>query len=98
MLLLSNVCNEAALIAARDLKSMIELTDFDKAIERVVAGKSRNLVNITILWNVCNEAALIAARDLKSMIELTDFDKAIERVEAGKSRNLVNIHISLHGG
>ena len=45
MLLLSNVCNEAALIAARDLKSMIELTDFDKAIERVVAGKSGNLVN-----------------------------------------------------
>ena len=37
---IANVCNEAALIAARDLKSVIELTDFDKAIERVVAGKS----------------------------------------------------------
>lgn len=35
---IANVCNEAALIAARDLKSVIELTDFDKAIERVVAG------------------------------------------------------------
>ena len=43
---IANVCNEAALIAARDLKSMIELTDFDKAIERVVAGKSGNSVNI----------------------------------------------------
>lgn len=35
---IANVCNEAALIAARDLKALIELTDFDKAIERVVAG------------------------------------------------------------
>ena len=43
---IANVCNEAALIAARDLKSMIELTDFDKAIERVVAGKAGNLVKI----------------------------------------------------
>ena len=40
MRLLFNFCNEAALIAARDLKSMIELTDFDKAIERAVAGKT----------------------------------------------------------
>lgn len=37
---IANVCNEAALIAARDLKTRIELIDFDKAIERVVAGKS----------------------------------------------------------
>lgn len=35
---IANVCNEAALIAARDLKTRIELIDFDKAIERVVAG------------------------------------------------------------
>lgn len=35
---IANVCNEAALIAARDLKSVIELIDFDKAIERVIAG------------------------------------------------------------
>ncbi|KAL4235181.1 AFG3-like protein 2 [Mactra antiquata] len=33
-----NVCNEAALIAARDSKKAIELSDFEKAIERVVAG------------------------------------------------------------
>ncbi|XP_045193250.2 AFG3-like protein 2 [Mercenaria mercenaria] len=33
-----NVCNEAALIAARDSKSEVELVDFEKAIERVVAG------------------------------------------------------------
>ena len=36
---IANVCNEAALIAARELKNKIELIDFDKAIERVVAGK-----------------------------------------------------------
>lgn len=35
---IANVCNEAALIAARDLKTKIELIDFDRAIERVVAG------------------------------------------------------------
>ncbi|XP_052231900.1 AFG3-like protein 2 [Dreissena polymorpha] len=33
-----NVCNEAALIAARDSKKTIEMSDFDKATERVVAG------------------------------------------------------------
>ena len=34
-----NVCNEAALIAARDDKQAVEMIDFDKAIERVVAGE-----------------------------------------------------------
>jgi len=33
-----NVCNEAALIAAREGKETIELVDFDKATERVIAG------------------------------------------------------------
>ncbi|XP_052816894.1 AFG3-like protein 2 isoform X2 [Mya arenaria] len=33
-----NVCNEAALIAARDGKKTIEILDFDKATERVIAG------------------------------------------------------------
>lgn len=36
-----NVCNEAALIAARDAKEEIELSDFEKAIERVIAGLER---------------------------------------------------------
>lgn len=35
---IANVCNEAALIAARDLNSTIELKHFELAIERVVAG------------------------------------------------------------
>jgi len=35
---IANVCNEAALIAARDLNTSIELKHFEQAIERVVAG------------------------------------------------------------
>jgi AFG3 family protein len=35
---ISNVCNEAALIAARTKKTAVEMVDFDKAIDRVVAG------------------------------------------------------------
>ena len=35
----ANVCNEAALIAARDLNDAIEMQHFEQAIERVVAGK-----------------------------------------------------------
>ncbi|XP_011642238.1 AFG3-like protein 2 [Pogonomyrmex barbatus] len=35
---IANVCNEAALIAARDLNDYIQLKNFEQAIERVVAG------------------------------------------------------------
>ena len=35
---IANVCNEAALIAARDLSPSIIKQHFDAAIERVVAG------------------------------------------------------------
>jgi len=35
---IANVCNEAALIAARDLNTTIEHSHFEQAIERVVAG------------------------------------------------------------
>ena len=35
----ANVCNEAALIAARYLASEVQLTHFEQAIERVVAGE-----------------------------------------------------------
>ena len=39
---IANVCNEAALIAARYLSPKVELTHFEQAIERVIAG---NLFN-----------------------------------------------------
>jgi len=35
---IANVCNEAALLAARDGKDSIEMEDFEKAIDRVIAG------------------------------------------------------------
>ncbi|KAG5309375.1 PREDICTED: AFG3-like protein 2 isoform X1 [Acromyrmex echinatior] len=35
---IANVCNEAALIAARDLNDNIQLKNFEQAIERVIAG------------------------------------------------------------
>jgi cell division protease FtsH len=38
---LENVVNQAALAAARDGKDAVEITDFDEAIERVVAGSER---------------------------------------------------------
>ena len=38
---LANVVNEAALLAARRQKVAVEATDFDEAIERVVAGSER---------------------------------------------------------
>ena len=37
---IANVCNEAALIAARSLAKKIELKHFEAAIERVIAGKN----------------------------------------------------------
>lgn len=38
---IANVCNEAALIAARDLNDKIVLKNFEQAIERVVAGMEK---------------------------------------------------------
>lgn len=38
---IANVCNEAALIAARDLNNSINLKHFEQAIERVVAGMEK---------------------------------------------------------
>lgn len=35
---LANIVNEAALLAARENKEAVEMTDFDEAIERIVAG------------------------------------------------------------
>ncbi|KAH3677594.1 hypothetical protein WICPIJ_008941, partial [Wickerhamomyces pijperi] len=38
---ISNCCNEAALIAAREDCDVVELVHFEKAIERVIAGLER---------------------------------------------------------
>ena len=44
---IANVCNEAALLAARKGKSAIEMDDFEQAIDRVIAGleKSNKLIS-----------------------------------------------------
>lgn len=38
---IANICNEAALIAARDLNDSINLKHFEQAIERVIAGMEK---------------------------------------------------------
>ena len=45
---LANIINEAALLAARNDKEVVELSDFDEAIDRVVAGlqKKNRVMNI----------------------------------------------------
>mmetsp|Transcript_27322 Transcript_27322/g.50369 ORF Transcript_27322/g.50369 Transcript_27322/m.50369 type:complete len:692 (-) Transcript_27322:280-2355(-) len=35
---IANVCNEAALVAARDNKTSVEMVDFERAIDRVIGG------------------------------------------------------------
>lgn len=40
---IANVCNEAALIAARDLSESISYKHFESAIERVIAGMEKKL-------------------------------------------------------
>ena len=37
---IANVCNEAALIAARYLSDKVNLKHFEQAIERVIGGRS----------------------------------------------------------
>ncbi|PSQ66169.1 MAG: AAA family ATPase [Bacteroidetes bacterium QH_2_64_74] len=39
---IENVCNEAALLAARDGKAAVQQDDFERAVERVVAGLEKN--------------------------------------------------------
>lgn len=41
---IANVCNEAALIAARTLSEDITIKNFEAAIERVIAGLERKTV------------------------------------------------------
>jgi cell division protease FtsH len=44
---LENLCNEAALLAARQLKEYIEMTDFEEALDRVLTGLKRRGLYIT---------------------------------------------------
>ncbi len=44
---ISNICNEAALIAARSKKKLVEMKDFNAAIDRVVGGLEKKSKVIT---------------------------------------------------
>lgn len=47
---IANICNEAALIAARSDKDAIGMMDFEAAVDRVIGGlEKRNKVN-TNFW------------------------------------------------
>ena len=45
----ANVCNEAALIAARHTSSFIEMKHFEQAIERVIGGNFLRSLNLWFL-------------------------------------------------
>ncbi len=44
---LKNLCNEAALLAARENKSVVEMVDFEEATDRVIAGVRRKGIIIS---------------------------------------------------
>ena len=45
---ISNICNEAAIIAARADKDKIELSDFEKAVDRVIGGLEKKNAVMTV--------------------------------------------------
>jgi cell division protease FtsH len=55
---LANLVNEAALLASRHGKAAVEMTDFDEAFERVVAGSEHRTRSIT-----SNEKRVIAVHE-----------------------------------
>lgn len=65
---IANVCNEAALIAARYLMPKVELTHFEQAIERVIGGEQETQCRASInssavfscLSNFCHESILVS--------------------------------------
>jgi AFG3 family protein len=48
---IANICNEAALIAARSNKEQIELVDFEQACDRVIGGLAKeNKVRFSCIY------------------------------------------------
>jgi SpoVK/Ycf46/Vps4 family AAA+-type ATPase len=71
---ISNVCNEAALIAARGRASVVEMTHFEQAIERVVAGLAkqvclRECVCVRVLAHMQNRVLSEAERRIVAVHE-----------------------------
>lgn len=62
---IANVCNEAALIAARFLSPKVELKHFEQAIERVIAGKAN--VSPTLQARLVTFVSFLRETDVKSL-------------------------------
>ena len=61
---MANIINEAALLAARNNKEMVELTDFDEAIDRVIGGLQRVQKILSEKRGVLDKlAALLAVKE-----------------------------------
>ena len=54
---IANVCNEAALIAARSSSQDVKLNHFEQAIERVVAG---DFIYYTYLYTACTDKVMLS--------------------------------------
>ncbi|XWS74113.1 hypothetical protein CRYUN_Cryun02cG0187700 [Craigia yunnanensis] len=73
---IANVCNEAALIAARNEGTQVTMEHFDAAIDRIIGGLEKNRVIISCLCDCCNSCfsalmfLLMAVRYLLSLRRL----------------------------
>src|SRR5664279_688066 len=75
---LANLCNEAALMAARRNARVVEMQDFEKAkdVNPSIIARGTPGMSGADLANLCNEAALMAARRNARVVEMQDFEKA----------------------
>ena len=71
---LANIVNEAALRAAREDKSVVEMKDFDEAIDRAIAGlekKSRVMTakeRETVAYHEAGHALIAELRELPGLL------------------------------
>jgi len=82
---LANLVNEAALLASRSGKEAVEMTDFDAAFERVVAGTEHRTRSIT-----ANEKRVIAVHEaghalIASLMPNTDRVRKVTIVPRGRA-------------
>lgn len=81
---IANVCNEAALIAARYLSPKVEVKHFEQAVERVIAGKicyhGENLIqrDVNITSNL-----IIKGLEKKTQVLQPEEKKTVAYHEAG---------------
>lgn len=52
---IANVCNEAALIAARHLSPAVNPKHFEQAIDRVIGGQSPTLAALLAFFHIASE-------------------------------------------